>query len=69
VRKKRNAYSVLVRKPETQRPLGTPRRSRRKNIEMDLKQIRRESMQWINVAENMEKWRAVVNTVRNLRVP
>ena len=62
VREKRNACGVLVRKPEGNRPLGRPRHKRECNI--DLKEIGWESMDWIHLAQDMDKWQALLNTVR-----
>jgi hypothetical protein len=66
---KRNAYTSLVGKPEEKRPLGRPRRRWEDNIRMDLKEIGWGGMDWIYLAEVRDQWRAIVNTVRNLRVP
>jgi hypothetical protein len=60
----RNAYNILVGKPEGKRPLGRPRRRWRDNIVMDLKE-----MWWESVAQDRDQWRAPLNTVLNLRVP
>jgi hypothetical protein len=62
---KRNAYSILVGKPEGKRPLGRPRRRWVDNIKMDL----RDRMGWIDMAQDRGQWRDLVNTVLNLRVP
>ena len=64
----RGAYGVLVGKPEGMRPLGRPRRSWEDNIKMNLQEIRREGMDWIDVAQYRNRWRALGNTVMNLRV-
>jgi hypothetical protein len=56
-------------KPEGKRPLGKPRHSCVDNIEMDLREIGWDGMDWIDPAQNRDKWRALVNTVMNLRVP
>jgi hypothetical protein len=66
---KRNAYMILVRKPEGKRPLGRPRRRWADNIKMDLREIGWDSMDWIDLALDRDQWRALVNTVMNLRVP
>jgi hypothetical protein len=66
---KRNAYRILVGKPEGKRPLGRPRIKRVDNIKMDLREIRRDGMDWIDLAEDSERWRAIVKTVMNLCVP
>jgi hypothetical protein len=65
---KRNAYRILVGKPEGKRPLGRPRRRRVDNIKMDLTEIEWAGMDWIDLAQDRDQWRAVVNTVMNLRV-
>jgi hypothetical protein len=65
---KRNAYRILVGKPEGKRPLGRPRRRWEDNIRMDLIQIGWGGMDWIDVAQDRDQWRALVNTVMNLLV-
>jgi hypothetical protein len=65
----RNACRILVGKPEGKRPVGRPRRRWVDNIKMDLREIRWNGMNWIDVAEDGDQWRALVNTVMNLRVP
>jgi hypothetical protein len=65
----RNAYSVLVGKPEGKRPLGRPRRRWEDNIRTDLREIRWEVMGWIRVAQDRDQWLALVNTIMNLLVP
>jgi hypothetical protein len=66
---KRNAYRILVGKPEGKRPLGRPRRRRVDNIKMDLREIEWDGMDWIDPAEDRDQWRALVNAVMNLQVP
>jgi hypothetical protein len=66
---KRNAYWILVGKPEGKRPLGRPRRRWVDNIRIDLREIGWEGMDCIDLAQDRDQWRAVVNTVMNLRVP
>jgi hypothetical protein len=66
---KRNAYRILVGKPEGKRPLGTPRHRWVDNIKIDLRGIVWDCMVWIDLAEDREQWRALVNTVKNFRVP
>jgi hypothetical protein len=66
---KRNAYRILVGKPEGKRQLGRPRRRWEDNIRMDLREIGWSGMDWINVAQDRDQWRALVNTVMNRRVP
>jgi hypothetical protein len=57
-----------VGKPEGKRPLGRPRRRWVNNIKMDLREIGRDGMDWIDLTQDREQWRAVVNTVMNFRV-
>jgi hypothetical protein len=66
---KRSAYRILVGKPEGKRPLGRPRRRWEDNIRMDLREIGWGGLEWINLAQDRDQWRALVNTVMNLRVP
>jgi hypothetical protein len=66
---KRNAYRILVGKPVGKRPLGRPRRRWVDNIRMDLREIGWGGTDWIDVAQDRDQWRALVNTVMNLRVP
>jgi hypothetical protein len=66
---KRNAYRILVGKPEGKRPLGRPRRRWVDNIKMDLREIRREGIDWIDQAQDKDQWRALVNTATYLRIP
>jgi hypothetical protein len=66
---KRTEYRILVGKPEGKRPLGRPKRGRVDNIEMDLREIWWDDMDWIDVVQDRDQWMALVNTVRNLRVP
>jgi hypothetical protein len=56
-------------KPEGKRPLGRPRRRWVDNIEMDLREVEWDDMDWINVAQDRDQWRALVNMVMNLQVP
>jgi hypothetical protein len=65
----RNAYRILVGKPERKRPLGRPRRRWLDNNKMDLGKIGRYGMDWIELAQDKDQWRALVNMVMNLRVP
>jgi hypothetical protein len=67
--KKGNAYRILVGKPEGKKPLGRPRHRWEDNIRMDLKEIGWDGMDWIDLAQDRDQWRALVNTVMDLRVP
>jgi len=67
--KGRGLYSVLVRKPEGKRALGRPRRRWENNIKMDLQEVGCGGMDWIELTQNRDRWRALVNAVMNLRVP
>jgi hypothetical protein len=66
---KRNAYRILVGKPEGKRPLGRPRRRWVDNIKMDLREIGWDGMDWIDLAQDTDVWGALVYKVMNLRVP
>jgi hypothetical protein len=66
---KRDAYRILVRKPEGKRPVGRPRRRWVDNIKMDLREIGWDGVDWIELAQDRDQWRALVNTVVKLRVP
>jgi hypothetical protein len=66
---KSNAYRIMVGKPEGKRPLGRPRRRWVNNIKIDLRDIGWDGVDWIGLAQDRDKWRALVNTVMNLRVP
>jgi hypothetical protein len=66
---KRNAYRSLVGKPEGKRPLGRPRRRWLDNIGMDLGKVGWGDVDRIGLAQDRNKWRALVNSVLNLRVP
>ena len=68
-REGRCVYRVLVRKPEGKRPLGRPRRRWEDNIKMDLKEVGCGGMDWIDLAQDRDRWRALANAVMNLRVP
>jgi hypothetical protein len=65
----RNAYRILVGKPEGKRPLGRPRRRWVGNFKIDLREIGWDGVDWIKLAQDRDQWRALVNTVMNLRVP
>jgi hypothetical protein len=64
----RKVYKVLVGKPKGKRPLGRPRRRWEDGIIMDLREIDLEGADWIRLAEDRDRWRAVVSAVMNLRV-
>jgi hypothetical protein len=66
---KRNAYRILVGNPEGKRPQGRPRRRWVDNIKMDLREIGWDGMEWIDLAQYRDQWRALVNAVMNLRIP
>jgi hypothetical protein len=66
---KRNAYRLLVGKPEGKRPLGRPRRRLVDNIKRDLGEVGWVDVDWIGLDKDRNRWRAVVNSVLNLRVP
>jgi hypothetical protein len=66
---KRNACRILVGKPEGKRLLGRPRHRWVDNIKMDLREIGYDDMDWSDLAQDRDQWRALVNTVMNLRVP
>jgi hypothetical protein len=66
---KMNAYRLLVGKPEGKRPLGRPRRRWVDNIRLDLGEVGWDDVDWIGPAQDRNRWRALVNSVLNLRVP
>jgi hypothetical protein len=66
---KRNAYRLLEGKPEGKRPLGRPRRRWVDNIRMDLREVGCGDVDWIGLAEDRNRWRALMNAVMNVRVP
>ena len=65
----RNAFKILTGKPTGKRPLGRPRRRWEDNIRMDLEEIGISAGNWVDSAQNMNYWRALVNAALNLRVP
>ena len=66
---RRGVFRVLVRKPEGKRPFGRDRRRWEDNIKMDLQDVGCGVMEWIELAQDRDRWRALVNAVMNLRVP
>ena len=66
---RRGVHRVLVGKPEGKRPLGRPRRRWEDNSKMDLQEVGGSCGDWMELAENRDRWRALVSTVMNLRVP
>ena len=64
----RGVHKVLVRKPEGKRPLGRPRRRWKDNIKMDLQEVGGGG-DWLQLAQDMDRWQALVNKVTNFRVP
>jgi hypothetical protein len=67
LREKWNGYMILVGKPEGKRPLGRPRRRWVDIIKMDFREIELSGLEWINLAQDRDQWRALVNMVMNLR--
>jgi hypothetical protein len=68
-KKKKKAYRLLAENPEGKRPLGRPRRRWVDNIRMDLGEVKWGDMDWISLAQDRNRGRALVNSVLNLRVP
>jgi hypothetical protein len=64
----RGVYRVLMGKPECTRPLGTPRHRWEDNINLDLQDVRCAGMDWIDLAQERDGWRALVNAVMNVVV-
>jgi hypothetical protein len=65
----RSAYRILVGRPEGRIPLGRPRRRWEDHIRMDLQEVGWKGMDWIDMAQDRNRWRALVSAVMNLRVP
>jgi hypothetical protein len=66
---KRNAYRILVGKSEGKRPLGRPRYRWVDNIKMDLREVAWDCMDWIDLTQDRDQWKALVNTAMNHRIP
>ena len=66
---RRRVYRVLVGKPEGKRPLGRPRRRWEDGIKVDLQEVGCGGMDWIEMAQDRNRWRTLVNAVMSLRVP
>jgi hypothetical protein len=65
---KKNAYRILVGKPEGKRRLGRPRHRWVDNIKMELREVRWDGVDWIDLAQDRDQWRALVSTLVNFRV-
>jgi hypothetical protein len=65
----RGTYRILVGRPEGRRPLERPRHRWEDNIKMDLQEVGWEGVDWIDMAQDRDRWQALVNAVMNLRVP
>jgi predicted membrane protein len=65
---KRNMYRILLGKSEGKRPLERPRRRWVGNIKMDLREIEWDDVDWIDMSQDRDQWRALVNTVLNLSI-
>jgi hypothetical protein len=66
---RRSAYRALVGKPEGRRPLERPRRRWKDNVKMDLREVGWGGVDWLRLAQDRDRWRALVYTVMNIRVP
>jgi hypothetical protein len=65
----KGVYRVLVGKPEGKRPMGRPMRRWEDHIKMDLHEVGCGGMDWIELAQDRDRWRALLNVIMNLRVP
>jgi hypothetical protein len=65
----RGVYRVLVEEPEGKRPLGRPRRRWKDNIKIDLQEVGGGCGDWMELAQDRDRWRALVGTVRNFQIP
>ena len=65
---RRGVYRISLGKPEGKRPLGRPRRRWKDNIKIDLQEVAYGGMDWMELAQDRDRWRALVNAVMNLRV-
>jgi hypothetical protein len=66
---KRNAYRIFAGKPEGKTPLDRPRLWRVDNIKIDLREVGWDGVEWVDMGQDRDQWRTLVNTVLNLRVP
>jgi hypothetical protein len=69
MRKRRDVYGVLVGKPEGKRPLWRTRHRWEDNIRMDLQEVGCGGMDWIELAQDRDRWRVFANAITRLRVP
>jgi hypothetical protein len=69
MRERRGAYRILVGRSEGRSPLGRPRRRWEDNMKMELQEVGWRSMDWIDMAQDRDRWRTLVNEIMNLRVP
>ena len=69
IMERRGVHRVLVGKPEGKRPLGRPRRRWEDNIKMHLQEVGGGCGDWMELAQDRDRWRALVSMVRNFRVP